>query len=105
MECQIGDTTVYYEEHGVGRPLLMLHGSPLDHRHIANDIEPLFEHRNGWRRLYPDLPGMGKTRAAVEISNQDQVLNVVIAFLDTIAPGERFVVAGTSYGACVRLGR
>jgi pimeloyl-ACP methyl ester carboxylesterase len=99
MECQIGDTTLHYEEHGAGRPLLLLHGWPLDHRHIANDIEPLFEHRSGWRRLYPDLPGMGKTRAATDLNSQDQVLDVVIAFLDTVAPGERFVVAGTSYGA------
>ena len=64
MECQIGDITMFYEESSTGRPLLFLHGFSLDHRHIANNMEPLFADRSGWRRLYPDLPGMGKTHAA-----------------------------------------
>jgi pimeloyl-ACP methyl ester carboxylesterase len=104
VECPIGDTTFYYEEHGEGRPLLLLHGWPLDHRYIANDIEPLFEHRSGWRRIYPNLPGMGKTRAADWITHQDQVLDLVSAFIDTVAPSERFVVAGASYGAYLARG-
>jgi len=104
MECQVGDSTLYYEQHGTGRPILMLHGQPLDHRHIAADIEPLFAARTGWRRLYPDLPGMGKTRAADSITSQDQVLDLVLAFLDRVAPHERFVVAGTSYGAYLARG-
>lgn len=104
MECQVRDIKIYYEEFGSGRPLLALHGWPLDHRHIANDLEPLFANRMGWRRLYPDLPGMGNTRAADWIINQDQMLDLVIEFLDTVAPGERYVVAGTSYGAYLARG-
>jgi|SRR5271157_796996 len=104
MECQVRDITMYYEEAGSGRPLLLLHGWPLDHRHVANDMEPLFVQRTGWRRLYLDLPGMGKTRAADWINNQDQILDLVMDFIDTVAPGERFVVAGTSYGGYLARG-
>jgi len=104
MECQVRDITMYYEEVGAGRPLLLLHGWPLDHRHIANDMEPLFADRIRWRRLCPDLPGMGRTRAADWITCQDQMLDLVIDFIDTVAPGERFVVAGTSYGAYLARG-
>jgi pimeloyl-ACP methyl ester carboxylesterase len=104
MECRLRDTTMFYEEVGVGRPLVALHGWPLDHRHIANDLEPLFTNRGGWRRLYPDLPGMGSTRAADWITNQDQVLDLVIDFIDTVAPQERFVVAGASYGGYLARG-
>ena len=104
MECQVRDITMYYEQAGTGRPFLLLHGWPLDHRHIANDIEPLFASRTGWRRLYPDLPGMGKTRAADWITNQDQMLDLVLAFIDTVAPGERFVVGGASYGGYLARG-
>jgi pimeloyl-ACP methyl ester carboxylesterase len=104
MECQVRDITMYYEEAGTGRPLILLHGSPLDHRHIASDIEPLFANRTGWRRIYPDLPGMGKTRAAEWITCQDQILDLVIGFIDTVASGERFVVGGTSYGAYLARG-
>ena len=104
MECQVRDTTIYYEEVGAGRPLLLLHGWPLDHRHIASDIEPLFAERTGWRRLYPDLPGMGKTHAPDWITHQDDMLDLVCAFIDAVAPGERLVVAGTSYGAYLARG-
>lgn len=104
MQSRVLDFDVYYEEAGAGRPLLMLHGLPLDHRHIAHDMEPLFADREGWRRLYPDLPGMGKTRGPDWITQQDQMLDIICAFLDAVAPGERFVVAGASYGAYLARG-
>ena len=104
MECQVRDTSIYYEEIGTGRPILMLHGWPADHRHMVSELEPLFVNRNGWRRLYPDLPGMGKTRGPDWITNQDQMLDLVISFIETVAPAERFVVAGTSYGGYLALG-
>lgn len=104
MECRLGDTVLYFEEVGIGRPVLFLHGMPLDHRHIANDFEPIFGKRSGWRRLYPDLPGMGKTHAPDWLTNQDQILELVSNFMDTVAAGERFVVGGTSYGAYLARG-
>lgn len=104
MECKVRDLTVYYEELGHGRPLLMLHGGGLDHRHMLDDMEPLFTARTGWRRLYPDLPGMGKTPAADWIANQDDMLDVVLGFVDAMAPGERLAVAGASYGAYLSRG-
>jgi pimeloyl-ACP methyl ester carboxylesterase len=104
MECQVRDITMYYEEAGTGRPLLSLHGLPLDHRSIANDMEPLFANRSGWHRLYPDLPGMGKTPAADWITNQDQILDLLIDFIDAVIPGERLVVAGSSYGGYLARG-
>jgi pimeloyl-ACP methyl ester carboxylesterase len=104
MECQLRDITMYYEEVGEGKPMLILHGMPLDHRSIAADMEPLFTDRPGWRRLYPDLPGMGKTRAADWITHQDQILDLVIDFIDKVLPGERLVVAGASYGAYLARG-
>ncbi len=104
MECKVKDITLHYEEVGSGRPLLMLHGWPTDHRHMFNDLEPLFAERSGWRRIYPDLPGMGQTRAADWITRQDDMLNIVLDFMDTIAPGERFSVAGTSYGGYMARG-
>jgi pimeloyl-ACP methyl ester carboxylesterase len=104
MQCRVRDVDFYYEEYGSGRPLLMLHGLPSDHRQMVSDMEPLFEARPGWRRLYPDLPGMGQTRGADWITHQDHMLEVALAFLDAVAPGERFVVAGTSYGGYLARG-
>lgn len=104
MECQVKDITVYYEEIGSGRALVALHGAPLDHRHILNDLEPLVVNRAGWRRIYPDLPGMGRTRAADWITHQDHMLDIILEFIDTIAPEERFVIVGTSYGGYLARG-
>lgn len=104
MECRVRDLTVHYEEVGTGRLLLGLHGAPLDHRHIYADLEPIFSRREGWRRVYPDLPGMGKTRTAAWMTHQDHVLDVMSDFVNAIAPEEQFAVAGTSYGGYLARG-
>ena len=104
MECRVKGIPVYYESVGEGRPLLMLHGWPGDHQYMTYHLEPLFAQRTGWRRLYPDLPGMGRTPAADWITCQDDMLEVALAFLDAVAPGERFVVAGASYGGYLARG-
>ena len=104
MECRVNNISLSYEETGSGRPVIMLHGWPLDHRHIYGDMEPIFMDRKGWRRIYPDLPGMGRTRAADWIAHQDQVLEILLEFIEKVAPGERIVVAGVSYGGYLARG-
>ena len=104
MECTLEGMTLHYDERGEGRPILMLHGWPLDHRHVMSEMEPLLAGRGGWRRVYPDLPGMGQTPGAAWITHQDQMLEVTLAFIDGVTGGERFVVAGESYGAYLARG-
>lgn len=104
MECKLANITVYYEQFGQGRPMLLLHGWSLDHRHMVSDMEPLFQQRHGWRRIYPDLPGHGRTRSKGWITNQDGMLDVVLGFVDEVIPGQRFVVAGMSAGAYLARG-
>jgi pimeloyl-ACP methyl ester carboxylesterase len=104
MQCQLDNLTVYYEACGEGRPLIMLHGRPLDHRHMVAEMEPLFEKRPGWRRLYLDLPGMGRTPGPDWITHEDQMLGVVLDFIDRVIPGQRFAVAGLSYGGYLARG-
>jgi pimeloyl-ACP methyl ester carboxylesterase len=91
--------TLHYEEHGEGRPIVFLHGWTMDHRVEMADYERIFASRPGWRRIYPDLPGMGRSVAGAEIKTQDDVLAAVLAFIDRVVPHERFVLAGTSLGA------
>lgn len=98
MECSVGDINFFYEDIGSGTPLLSLHGWSLDHRHMQNALEPVFDGRPGWRRLYPDLPGMGSTRAPDSHGSHDRMLEAVLGFVEEVIPGERFAVAGTSYG-------
>lgn len=101
MECVIDDVEVHYESIGEGRPLVALHGWPADHHHVRNDLEPVFVDRPGWRRIYPDLPGMGQSPGNRALQSQADVVTLVARFVEQVAGGERFVVAGTSYGAYV----
>lgn len=104
MECNLGNITVYYEVVGQGRPLLMLHGWSRDHHDMVADMEPLFRERGGWKRIYLDLPGHGRTPGADWITSQDQILDAVVAFIDAVIPGQRFAIAGVSAGAYVARG-
>jgi len=104
MECDLKDISVHYEVFGEGRPLLVLHGWGMDHRYMVSDLEPLFEQRDGWKRIYPDLPGHGMTPGPEWIKDRDQELDVVLDFVDAVIPGERFAVAGSSAGAYMARG-
>ncbi|HTK09985.1 MAG TPA: alpha/beta hydrolase, partial [Ktedonobacteraceae bacterium] len=66
-------------------------------------MEPLFAQREGWMRIYPDLPGTGLT-PGLDVATHDQVLNTMLAFIDKIIPGQRFVIAGLSYGGYLTRG-
>jgi pimeloyl-ACP methyl ester carboxylesterase len=69
---QAGDVAVRYVEHGEGRPVVILHGAGVDHREPEACFEPLLP--AGFRRIYPDLPGMGETAASDSIRSADDVL-------------------------------
>jgi pimeloyl-ACP methyl ester carboxylesterase len=104
MKREVAGVPVYYEERGSGRPVVMLPGWSLDHTSVALVTEPLFEERPGWRRIYVDLPGTGQTPGADWIMGSDQVLQLLLKFLDEVIPEERFVVVGISYGAYLARG-
>jgi pimeloyl-ACP methyl ester carboxylesterase len=104
MDVQLEKTKVHYEVYGNGHPLVLLHGLWVDHRIMLGCIEPVFENRNGWQRIYLDLPGMGKTEAQEWITNSDHMLEVVIGFIDKVIPGQHFALAGYSYGGYLARG-
>src|SRR3954452_10934514 len=97
---------VHYVEHGspgAERVLVLLHGFTADHRLMAGAFEPVLSARDGWRRIYLDLPGMGLTEAPDRIASTDDVYAVVRASIDALAPG-RYAVAGQSYGGYLARG-
>lgn len=104
MKCELEKIAVHYETFGEGIPIIMLHGWPVDHRVMVSTMEPIFNDRDGWKRIYPDLPGMGETPGMDWITRQDQILDIVLDFVDDVVPGQRFVVAGFSYGGYLARG-
>jgi len=105
MEFKVKDVTIYYEVHGSGRPILMIHGWSPDHRLMKGCMEPIFHSIDApWQRIYFDLPGMGKTQGRPWITGSDQMLKVVLEFIDGVIPNQHFVVAGESYGGYLARG-
>lgn len=104
MREKFGDISLYFDQIGSGRPIVTLHGWPLDHVSMTEAMEPLFANREGWRRIYVDLPGMGQSDAPDWLKTQDQVLDVVVEFINTVVPDERFCVVGLSYGGLLAQG-
>jgi pimeloyl-ACP methyl ester carboxylesterase len=104
MWCEIDDLRLWYEARGEGMPILFLHGWAMDHRDESLVYERFFADRPGYRRIYTDLPGMGKTAARQWIKNQDHYLDIVLRFIATVIGEQSFLLAGTSAGAYLARG-
>ena len=104
MFCDLGNVRVYYETYGEGEPVLMIHGFGPDHRLMKGCMEPIFASRTGWKRIYFDLPGMGRTKGEPWIDCSDKVLEVVLSFVDHLIPHQSFLVVGESYGGYLARG-
>lgn len=99
MEIRVGEVVVHYVEHGTGRPVLVLHGAGVDHREAEACFEPAFDGVAGLRRIYPDLPGMGRTTAPETLRSADDVLHTLLDFADEVTGGTAYLLAGHSAGA------
>lgn len=78
----------------------MVHGFCLDHR-VLLPLDPVFAAHGQWRRVYIDLPGMGKSTAGPEIVSADAVADEVVAFARKIFGDEKFAVLGNSFGGMI----
>ena len=99
MECRVGDVAVRYVEHGEGQPVLVLHGAGVDHREAEACFEPALGAHGGLRRVYPDLPGMGRTSAPPALRSADDVLDMLLGFTDEVVGQEPALLVGHSAGA------
>ena len=99
MEIRIGDVVFHYVEHGTGRPVLLLHGAGVDHREAEVCFEPVLGGFAGLRRIYPDLPGMGRTSAPEALRSADDVLDTLLNFAEDVSGGTGHLIIGHSAGA------
>ena len=67
-------------------------------------MEPVFNKISGYKRIYMDLPGMGKTKGESFITSQDLMLDIVIRFIKKVVKNENFLLAGESYGGYLARG-
>ena len=95
---------VHSVQHGTGRPVLVLHGAEVDHRETEACFEPALDGVPGLRRIYPDLPGMGRTPAPEWMRSADDVVDTLLAFADEVSGGDAYLLAGHSAGAYLAQG-
>ncbi|MCA1057711.1 alpha/beta hydrolase [Rossellomorea aquimaris] len=96
--------TIHHKIIGEGFPIVMVHGWTLDHQAMMNAMEPNFEKRTGWKRIYIDLPGMGLSEPQQSIQNSDDMLEAVLELMDELIPDQPFIVCGYSYGGYMARG-
>lgn len=104
MQCDVDGLNIFYETRGEGFPVIMLHGFGIDHNVMTGCMEPIFAGRPGWKRIYPDLPGMGKTPGTDRIRNSDHMLQTMIKFTKQIVGSGHFLIVGESYGGYLTRG-
>ena len=83
MKLAVDGHQLDYEVRGEGRPLVMLHGLAVDRRVLVEICEPVLaplQTRDGWRRIYVDLPGHGLSTGSPERMGAD-------ALVETLAIG------------------
>ena len=99
MIVHVNQIDLYFEEHGAGTPVVLLHGYPLDHTIWQEVVPTLAEHA---RVIAPDLRGHGRTDAPEGIYTMRQVADDVAGLLDALEV-PRAVVVGHSMGGYAAL--
>lgn len=96
---QLGDVKTWYDEHGTGDPLVLMHGGLVDARFFAPNLEPLAERFHVYT---PERRGHGHTPDVDGPITYQLMADDTIAFLDKVV-GEPADLVGHSDGAFVAM--
>ena len=99
MYAQVGDLSIYYEIHGEGEPLILLHGAYMTVDAMAPLLGPLASYR---RVIALELQGHGRTADADRPITYEGMADDTAAVLDHLGI-EQADVVGYSMGAGVGL--
>ena len=95
---------LYYKVIGQGKPVLAIHGLGCSSELMEGCLEPIFEKHAGYKRIYLDLPGMGRSDADPAFASADAILEMLLNFIETVIGGHSFLLAGESYGGYLARG-
>jgi pimeloyl-ACP methyl ester carboxylesterase len=96
---QLGAVKTWYDEHGSGQPLVLLHGGLVDARWFEPNLAPLAERFHVYT---PERRGHGHTPDVPGPITYQLMADDSIAFLDTVV-GEAADLVGHSDGAVVAM--
>jgi pimeloyl-ACP methyl ester carboxylesterase len=95
----IADLSLHYEESGMGTPILLLHGHPLDAAMWLPQLQAQFP---GHRLIAPDLRNFGATTSPHPPANFAAYAHDTLALADALDL-PRFIVAGLSMGGQIAM--
>jgi pimeloyl-ACP methyl ester carboxylesterase len=96
---ELGEVRTWYDEHGGGEPLALLHPGGADARAWAPSVDALAAH---FHVLTPERRGHGRTPDVAGPITYELMANDTIAFLENVAGGPAHLI-GYSAGASVAL--
>ena len=99
MDIRLGDVDTWYDEHGEGEPLVLLHPGGADSRTWEVNLPPLAAR---FHVFTPDRRGHGRTADVEGPIGIEQMARDTIAFLEQVVGGPAHLV-GCSDGATVGL--
>lgn len=95
--AEIAGAKIYYEVHGEGEPLLLLHGFTVSHRVWDHLIEDLSQH---YQLIIPDMRGHGNSTNPSQVYTNKLSAQDMYALMDHLQIN-RFHAMGQSNGAIV----
>lgn len=98
MKCTVNDIGMAYDDMGVGRAVMLIHGFPLNRRMWQPQLEAVAE--AGFRVIAPDLRGFGESDAPADGYSMDAFADDIIALMDALQI-EQAVVGGMSMGGYI----
>lgn len=104
MLTTINGAQLNFEIRGEGYPLVILHGFRLDLDVMMGAYEPIFAERDGFKRIYVDMPGMGLTPGTNDLCSSDAIVELLCGMIDQFIPDQHFLLVGFSFGGYIARG-
>jgi pimeloyl-ACP methyl ester carboxylesterase len=96
---KVKDINIAYVQRGMGTPLVLLHGYPLDH-HLWDEVLPLLE--GTFNLVIPDLRGFGLSTTVDTLFTMDDYASDIALLLDMLGI-QKTAIVGHSMGGYVAL--
>jgi pimeloyl-ACP methyl ester carboxylesterase len=84
-----------------GPVVLLIHGASANAREFETNLVPLLQDTH--RLIIPDRPGLGHSDRPANANRLETQAKLMAGVLDTLAPGEKAVIVGHSFGGAVAL--
>ncbi|WP_339148876.1 MULTISPECIES: alpha/beta hydrolase [unclassified Sutcliffiella] len=103
MFFQSNNDKLFYHIEGDGYPVLILHAMGTDHHAMKKWIEPIFAAKEGFQRIYVDLPWHGQS-VCKGIKSSEEVRELLFTFIMKVVGTKQFSCIGHSFGGYIAQG-